>query len=174
MHAVEPQFIDVSPDTDDGQAPDALAHGLIQILPTLVRLVVAEMHGSPHAAGMNLAQFRTLGRLRERDYRAAELAAVLEVGRPTLTVTVEHLVRRGLVERSRTIAHDRRGVLLQLTPAGRALYSALEARVVKMLARLLAATSPEERAALALGIAVVKQSLESAGKIVLPIRSEGD
>src|SRR5947207_70632 len=100
--------------------PDSLARAVVSLLPTLLRLVVAEMHTAPDTVGMNLAQFRVLARLSERDYRAAELAAALEVGRPTVTVTAEKLVRRGLIER-RELRHDRRGVALRLTPAGRAL-----------------------------------------------------
>src|SRR4051812_9049523 len=88
-----------------------LGHEFIQLLPTLHRLLVAAMHECPGADGMNLAQFRVLVRLSERDHRAAELATALEVGRPTLTVTTEHLVRRGLVERQRKLDQDRRGVL---------------------------------------------------------------
>ena len=79
-----------------------------------------------------------LARLYERDYRVSELADGLCVGRPSLTVTAEHLVRRGLIERCRELPNDRRAVLLRLTPAGHAVYRALQARMIDVLAELLA------------------------------------
>src|SRR5712691_3986420 len=127
--------------------PEEAAKAVIRVLPNLVRTVVAEMHDAPHAAGMTLPQFRILRRLSERDYRAAELARALEVGRPSLTVTADALVRRGLIERLRHLPGDRRGVLLRLTPAGRALYRALEERAVRGVARLLDSATTGERAA---------------------------
>src|SRR3954467_8568872 len=95
-------------DSERPAGAEDVAQTLVELLPTIYRLVVAEMHDTPYASGMNLAQFRVLARLNEGDYRAAELADTLEVGRPSLTVTVDGLVRRGLVERSRTVPSDRR------------------------------------------------------------------
>src|SRR5918911_2446380 len=106
----------------DAPAADALAQTVVRLLPGLIRMLVAEMHKAPETAGMTLPQFRVLARLNERDYRAAELADALEVGRPTLTATADGLERRGLIERTREVPGDRRGVVLHLTPAGRDLY----------------------------------------------------
>ena len=139
------------------------ARAVVRVLPNLVRNVVAEMHTAPHAAGMTLPQFRILCRLSERDYRAAELARALEVGRPSLTVTADALVRRGLIERLRDLPSDRRGVLLRLTPAGRALYRALEERAVRGVSGLLSGTSPAERSALAFGLEALERGLRGAG-----------
>jgi DNA-binding MarR family transcriptional regulator len=149
-------------------APADLGQEFIQLLPTLHRLLVDAMHQAPGAAGMNLAQFRVLARLSERDYRAAELAAALEVGRPTLTVTTEHLVRRGLVERQRKLGYDRRGVMLRLTPAGRELFGALKAQAATALADLLCNASAPERTALALGLGALRYGLNEAGHSLPP------
>lgn len=143
--------------------PEALGRLLVRLMPMLQRAIVAEMHSAPHAAGMTLAQFRILSRLSERDYRAAELAAALEVGRPTLTATADSLVRRSLVERLRDLPGDRRAVLLRLTPAGRKLYQALEARAASAVAARLEGTSTAERAGLAEGLTALQRGLEVAG-----------
>jgi len=140
------------------------AHTLVRLLPTLVRLVVAEMHAAPHTAGMTLLQFRILCRLSERDYRASELAQVLEMGRPTLTAAADGLERRGLIARLRDVPGDRRGVLLRLTPAGRALHRALETRAAAGLSAALAETSRRERDALELGLRALERSLQQAGR----------
>lgn len=167
MAAVSPIPTSPSGTSFAAPEPDELARAVLRVLPTLFRLICAEMHAAPHTAGMNLAQFRALARLQERDYRAAELAAALGVGRSTLSATSDALVRRGLVER-RNLADDRRGVLLRLTPAGHALYRALEARAVSGLARLLTETSQAERSALELGLAALRRCLQEAGLRLLP------
>lgn len=143
-------------------APDALGRGVVRVLPRLIRVLAAEMHRAPHSRDLTLPQFRVLGRLSERDYRAAELADSLEVGRPTLTSTVDGLVRRGLVERQRDLPGDRRGVLLRLTPAGRTLHRALEARAIAGVVALLAEASPAEREGLAMGLAALERGLQDA------------
>src|SRR5918912_2141010 len=117
--------------------PETAASLLIHLVPILQRVAVAAMRGAPHTAGMTLAQFRILGRLSERDYRAGGLAEALEVGAATLTVTADTLEHRGLIERVRGLPDDRRAVVLRLTPAGRALFRALRARAVSSIAELL-------------------------------------
>jgi DNA-binding MarR family transcriptional regulator len=144
-------------------APEQVARSLVELLPTLHRLIVGALHEAPHTAGMHLAQFRVLARLSERDYRAAELAAVLEVGRPSLTVTANSLVRRGLVERLRAVPEDRRGVLLRLTPAGGALFRAIESRAISAVAGVLEGAAHADRSALALGLAGLRRGLQDAG-----------
>ena len=141
---------------------DEVARQLVRLLPSLFRTIVAELHTAPHAAGMTLAQFRILARLSERDYRAAELAAALEVGRPTLTATVDSLVRRGLVERLRDLPDDRRGVLLRLTPAGRTVQRALDARSMETVARLLADLGDTDRRALGDALTSLERALRCA------------
>jgi DNA-binding MarR family transcriptional regulator len=141
--------------------PAAAATLLIELLPKLVRTIVASMHDAPHTAGMTMAQFKILGRLSEREYRAGELAEVLEVGGATLTVTADTLERRGLIERVRGLPDDRRAVVLGLTPAGQALYRALKARSVTGIAELLTESTPDERAALVTGLAAIARGLDA-------------
>jgi DNA-binding MarR family transcriptional regulator len=153
-------------------APDAIGRGVVRVLPRLIRMLAAEMHRAPHTRDLTLPQFRVLSRLSERDYRAAELADSLEVGRPTLTATVDGLVRRGLIERHRDLPGDRRGVLLRLTPAGRTLQRALEARAIAGVAALLADASAAEREALAVGLAALERGLQSMCRSAQPGTAE--
>lgn len=140
--------------------PDTIGRSVVRVLPRLIRVLAAEMHQAPHTRDMTLPQFRVLSRLSERDYRAAELADSLEVGRPTLTSTVDGLVRRGLVERQRELPGDRRGVLLRLTPAGRTLQRALEARAIAGVEALLTDASFAEREALLVGLTALERGLQ--------------
>jgi DNA-binding MarR family transcriptional regulator len=143
-------------------ASEAVAAQVIQLLPRLLRLTIAAMHDAPHTAGMTLAQFKILSRLSERDHRAGELAEALEVGGATLTVTADTLERRGLIERVRGLPDDRRAVVLRLTPAGVTLYRALKARAVASVARIVTMSAPDERAALAVGLAALQRDVEAA------------
>src|SRR5215216_7457002 len=129
------------------------------MLPKLLRTAIAAMHDAPHTSGMTLAQFKMLGRLSEREYRAGELAKLLEVGGATLTATADTLERRGLIERVRGLPDDRRAVVLRLTPAGRALYRALRARAVDGISRLLVRSEPGEREALIVGLEALQRGL---------------
>src|SRR5262245_40089425 len=140
------------------------ARTLVRLLPTLRRLIAAETHAAPQTAGMTLLQFRILCRLSERDYRAGELAQVLEVGRPTLTAAADGLERRELIERLRDVPGDRRGVLLRLTPAGDALHRSLETRAAAGISAALTETSRHERDALELGLRALERSLQDAGR----------
>src|SRR5689334_15944047 len=145
-------------------APDDVGRAVVRVLPRLIRVLAAEMHRAPHTRDLTLPQFRVLARLNERDYRAAELADTLEVGRPTLTTTVDGLERRGLVRRMREVPGDRRGVLLQLTPAGQTLYRVLQERAEVSVAALLAEATSSERTALGTGLAALQHGLQRAGR----------
>lgn len=147
----------------NGAGAQTLAELVVRLLPVLQRVMIAEMHRAPHAEGMSLTQFRVLARLSEREYRAAELAEALEVGRSSLTVTTDSLVRRGFVQRFRELPDDRRAVILRLTPAGRVLYQAIEAQAAKAVAQLIQRTTAQERTALETGLAALQRTLSVSG-----------
>ena len=143
----------------DDAGPESAAALLIQLMPTIQRVAVAAMRQAPHTAGMTLPQFRILGRLSERAYRAGELAEALEIGPATLTVTADTLERRGLIARSRGLPADRRAVTLRLTPAGQALFPALKAKAVSGLSRLLDQSEPAECESLIVGLESLQRGL---------------
>lgn len=143
----------------DEAGPESAAALLIQLMPTIQRVAVAAMRQAPHTAGMTLPQFRILGRLSEREFRAGALAEALEIGPATLTVTADTLERRGLIARSRGLPDDRRAVTLKLTPAGQALFRALKARAVSGISRLLEQSEPGECEALIVGLEALQRGL---------------
>lgn len=164
----------------EAASPEAAASLLIHLMPTIQRVAVAAMRGAPHTAGMTLAQFRILGRLSEREYRARELAETLEIGAATLTVTADTLEHRGLIERVRGLPDDRRAVVLRLTPAGRALFRALRSRAVGGISHLLERSEPSEREALIIGLETLQRGLcaeehaaEDRGSLARPTARSG-
>ncbi|MWB97813.1 MarR family winged helix-turn-helix transcriptional regulator [Agromyces seonyuensis] len=71
------------------------------------------------ALGVNAADMRSLDRLSEGSCTAGELAAATGLRPAATTALVDRLSERGLVRR-RTSPEDRRRVLVELTPEGRA------------------------------------------------------
>ena len=84
---------------------------------------------------------------RER-LRVSDLARALGMSLASASALSERLVRLGYVRR-RSDAHDRRTVLLALTPAGGRLLERLERRSTEKLGRAIQQMTEPERAALA-------------------------
>ena len=76
-----------------------------------------------------------------------QLARLLDLSMPYLTITLDKLAARGLVTRTRSEA-DRRSSLLRLTDAGRSLLGEAEAIAATMESGLLAPLTPGEAAML--------------------------
>ncbi|MBE9180928.1 MarR family transcriptional regulator [Oculatella sp. LEGE 06141] len=87
------------------------------VLPVVYRFMRAEMrqHGQP---SLSLSQLRILGYLKSHGHASlSELADYLDVTRPTMSVMVERLVQRGVVDRTND-PQERRRVVLTVTAAG--------------------------------------------------------
>src|SRR5512146_1912451 len=100
----------------------------------------------------SVTQFRVLKRLAQQPWLVSELAHSLQLSVPTVSVAVDSLVRRGLVERAEA-AHDRRAIVLQLTEAGLRSNEAFQERAVAALLQVVERLSAEDQAALATGLA---------------------
>ncbi len=78
---------------------------------------------------LSLEQFLLLRLLYAKGpIRASEIAEQLLVHKSAITVRVEKLVKKGLIERQRD-ENDRRNVYLRLTENGRSLYESLEKNI---------------------------------------------
>jgi MarR family transcriptional regulator, organic hydroperoxide resistance regulator len=92
--------------------------------------------------------------------KVSDLAEALGVSAPSMTGTLERLVRHGLIER-RDDPSDRRLVIIALTPAGQALVERLHQgrrqRLLAALARLDASTVDD----LERGLLALRESLET-------------
>jgi DNA-binding MarR family transcriptional regulator len=87
------------------------------------------------AEGLSLADYRVLSAIDEGEGRASRLAARLTLGKPTVSASVDSLVRRGMVLRS-TVLGDNRAIGLSLTAIGKARFDAVESRMAGELAML--------------------------------------
>ncbi|MCY1138423.1 MarR family transcriptional regulator [Actinoplanes sp. Pm04-4] len=88
--------------------------------------------------GLTLSEFETLDRLAEAldKPRMQELAAAMYLSQSALSRTVARLEKGGLVERIHCVA-DRRGVVVELTEAGRLRHNEARATHLAVLAEHL-------------------------------------
>lgn len=100
----------------------------------LARLAMATTKACEET-GTTLPQYRLILRLVEQPLRVGELADLIGVSAPTVSVLVRNLERRRLVERS-PVPGDGRGVMLTLTDAGRAAVHRGDERMRALLADL--------------------------------------
>ena len=121
---------------------------VLRSLGNTVRSVRARVDRALQQTGLRLGQFQVLRYLWEQDgLTPREIAARLDVEMPTVTRTVQRMVRDGLVRRE---AHqsDARSVRIYLTKRGSELQSSLEELLSRETERALEGVTPEERLAL--------------------------
>jgi DNA-binding MarR family transcriptional regulator len=140
---------------------DAAVERMAGLLRQVMRLL---RRGSPQdwmALDLTMAQMKVLFVLHhDGPAKVSDLAEALGVSAPSMTGTLERLVRQGLVER-RDDPADRRLVINTLTPAGQALVDRLHqgrrARLTAALERLDTTTVAE----LEHGLAALQAALEA-------------
>jgi DNA-binding MarR family transcriptional regulator len=128
---------------DPWSARPELVDGLVQ-LSFAVQSVLADAAG---AYDLSVPQLRLLGVLRDRTPGMLELATLFGVDKSSMTGLVDRAEQRGLVLRQ-SAEHDRRSVLVSITPAGRTLAAKVEAVVYREISSLVAPLSARDRTGL--------------------------
>lgn len=131
-----------------------------------MRQVAISAHQSMEHQGEDLGlrsmtQFRVLKRLAQRPWLVSELAHDLKLTVPTVSVAVDGLVRRGLVERGEA-TDDRRANPLSLTAEGVRCYTTAFELMLAAFGRVFERMLPQERAALSEGLAALTRALDVA------------
>jgi DNA-binding MarR family transcriptional regulator len=136
-----------------------VARQLLQVMNLLMRGFSARMRqGEGH---VQPAQIGILARLEGGACTLSELAQHQVVRLPTMSRSIDLLVRRGWVERS-TPPENRRVTRVSLAPAGRKVLAAIKSDAEAHVARDLSALSATERAQVAAALAVLVRALGSA------------
>lgn len=117
-------------------------------------------------AGLSMPQFILLRALRHGPLPAGQLAQRFGVSRPTITRTVDGLVKKGLVERH-VDATDRRVAKISLTDAGQALHESTEQAAEAYLAGLLGRLSDERVARIDAAVRDLIEALEPSAEVNL-------
>jgi MarR family transcriptional regulator, organic hydroperoxide resistance regulator len=121
---------------------------VLRTLGNTVRTVRARVDRSLQLVGLRLGQYQVLNHLWKEDgLTPREIAARLDVEMPTVTRTVQRMVRDGLVRRE---AHqsDARSVRICLTKRGTELEAELEAILDRETERALQGFSTDDRRSL--------------------------
>jgi DNA-binding MarR family transcriptional regulator len=128
---------------------------IVKVIPLVMRTIAAEQKNASYP--MSPANFRLLNILAHHSCNMSELALRQAVSLPTMSNSISVLVERGWVKRAPS-PDDRRQVLLELTPDGRAVLFDMKNRSEARVAELLGALSPDELAHLSAGLAVLEQA----------------
>ena len=132
------------------------AGALLEVLPGLMRFVRRQMR-SRRTKALSVPQFRTLVQLRRCP--AASLSRICEAlgsTPPTVSRIVSGLVTQGLIARQ-TSPHDRRQLLLQLTPRGRQVIDRAWAGTREVLAERFLPLSSNQLDGLARSLALLDE-----------------
>lgn len=101
-------------------------------------------------------QLAVMGALVHQSCNLSELAEHSGVSLPTMSGTISHMVAQGWVQRTRA-PHDRRMILLELTPDGRVLLTEMVQYIVSRISDLLAPLSDTELAAIENGLVTLQK-----------------
>jgi DNA-binding MarR family transcriptional regulator len=129
-----------------GVDAEKAAHDLLFVVMLVMRTVAAHMRRSPDALAP--AQMGTLMKVASGPCTMSALARHQAVSPPTMSKSVDMLVRRGWLERS-VDEHDRRQTMVRLTGEGRRVLTAIKKRNRKHVGRSLAGLTAAEREQLA-------------------------
>lgn len=138
--------------------PYDLARRLMRITPCMVHAMVSALRERGDGDANTMMQVHTLRALSEGPRTFKELCAFRRVAPPTLSRSIDAMVRRGWIER---VPHpdDRRQLLLKLTPGGQHEFEAIQGQVEMQLATQLSALSDRELRTLADGLDVLAKAL---------------
>jgi DNA-binding MarR family transcriptional regulator len=126
------------------------------VITQLHRLVPQRIRGP-----LPWAQARLLATIEEHgETRISDLAALDHCSPPTITTQVARLEAMGLVTRT-SDPGDARVVLIRITPEGQRMLSRVRADRTAIIDPQLAVLNPEDRQALATGLDVLRQLIET-------------
>ncbi len=120
------------------------AREILDVTPNIIQAIRVQMR-SQHQHDLSVPQFRTLNFLSVHPGSSLSAAAEhIGLTLPTMSVLIEGLVQRGLVDRVADV-RDRRRVLLTLTPDGQLLRAQARDAAAAWLAGLLEPLGEKER-----------------------------
>ncbi len=137
-----------------GKAREA-ARALLEVMPLVMRTVAAELRAAGELPAP--AHFPLLHILSEHPRTLSELAAFRGVSLPSMSSSVTTLVGRGWIKRV-TPGADRRVVMLEVTPGGRAALDRVAKAAEVHLANVLSPLDEPARRRLQSGLDVMRQA----------------
>ena len=139
---------------------DETARRLLDVVMLVMRTVAADMRKSPRPLAP--PQMGILMRIAAGPCTMSELARFQAVSLPTISKSVDMLVRRGWVERW-IDKQDRRQTMARLTSSGRKTLAHIKQRTERQVSRTLAPLTISERAQLVSTLNVLRRVLAASG-----------
>ncbi len=124
-----------------GTSRETAARRITEIIPLVMRTLALEIRSTGYLPAP--AHCGLLVALSKHPYNLTELAERHAVSLPTMSSSINTLAERGWVTRVRA-ADDRRVVMIEITPAGRAVLEELTDSVATRVSELLAGLSPDD------------------------------
>lgn len=134
--------------------PRDTARDILRIIPLVMRTVAAELRSTGNLPAP--AHFGLLSMLGSQPRTLTELAQLQGVSLPTMSNSISRLVERGWVKRS-SPAEDRRMVLVEVTPLGRATLDRVGKAAETQLAGMLTPLDAPSRRRLQAGLGVLRR-----------------
>ena len=144
------------------------ARDVLEIIPLVMRTVAAELRSAGELPAP--AHFGLLSCLSVHPRTLTELAALQGVSLPTMSSSISAMAERGWVRRGEPEA-DRRMVMVEVTPTGRAALERVARCAEAHLADVLAELDPSARRRLQGGLGVLRKVFarsSTAGKMPRP------
>jgi DNA-binding MarR family transcriptional regulator len=140
--------------------PQTAARELLHVVMLVMRTVAAEMRRSRRPLAPT--QMGSLMRIAAGPCTMSELARHMAVSLPTISKSVDMLVRREWVERWAD-KRDRRQSMVRLTPRGRRVLADIQQRAERHVAETLAPLAPAERTQLITALRILTGVLSVPG-----------
>ena len=141
------------------QSSRKVAAEVLEVIPLVTRRVAADLRKSERP--MKLAYMHLLGLVARSPQSLSELSDVHAVSMPTMSKTVTTIENLGWVARSRSEI-DRRVVMVEATPAGRAALKEVYHLAIAPIAEALDSLTAEQRNELSGGLKILRDTFADA------------
>jgi DNA-binding MarR family transcriptional regulator len=138
------------------------ARALLEVMPLVMRTVAAELRAAGELPAP--AHFPLLHMLSEQPRSLSELAAVRGVSLPSMSSSVTTLVAKGWIKRV-TAAADRRIVMLEVTPGGKAALDRVARAAERHLAVVLSPLGQPARKRLQSGLDEMRRAFAAPPQV---------
>ena len=136
-----------------------VARDILKIIPAVMRTVAAELRAAGELPAP--AHFGLLTMLSVQPRTLSELATLQGVSLPTMSNSISAMVQRGWVRRSAP-PRDRRVVIIEVTPTGKAALERVGRAAEAHLAVMLTPLDAASRRRLQAGLAVLRKIFEDS------------
>jgi DNA-binding MarR family transcriptional regulator len=139
------------------------AHEVLEVVPAISRVIRTELR-KYGAKEMSVPQFRTLAFVyRKEGASLSEVSDHIGLTLPTMSMLVDGLVDRGLINR-REDREDRRRIMLTLTEPGRARFESARGATMANLEQRLRQLSASDRATITASMRMLREAFAEGNK----------